>query len=113
MVRDANLGNFEHMVLLTLVRLGGRAHGMAVRRELEAVGGRSVTIGAVYATLDRLESKGLLTSIRHAPSAGQGGPTRRLFEVAPNGERALAESRAVLDRLWHGVTIDSGRKASR
>ncbi len=109
MERDATLGNFEHMVLLTMVRLGGSGHGMAVRRELESVSGRPVTIGAVYATLDRLETKGLLASARHAPSAGTGGPIRRLFEVLPEGMHALAESRAVLDRLWDGITIS--RKA--
>ena len=110
MDRDTTLGHFEHMVLLTIVRLQGKGHGMAVRRELEAVSGRAVTIGAVYATLDRLETKGLLTSDRRAPDAGTGGPVRRLFRVLPSGRRALAESRALLDRLWEGVTLTAGRK---
>ncbi|NQW03671.1 MAG: helix-turn-helix transcriptional regulator [Acidobacteria bacterium] len=105
MNQGATLGQFEHMVLLTIIRLDGKGHGMAVRRELEAVSGRSVTIGAVYATLDRLEAKGLLTSERRAPDAGAGGPVRRLFRAIPAGRQALTDSRALLDRLWEGVTL--------
>lgn len=109
MPTDIQLGQFEHMVLVTLMRLGGHGHGMAVRRELEAVSGRVVTIGAVYATLDRLETKRLLTSERSQPEEGAGGPIRRRFSVSPAGKRALANARAVLDRLWAGVRVPAGK----
>jgi PadR family transcriptional regulator PadR len=74
---------------------------MHVRREIERVTGRELAIGAVYATLDRLEAKGLLTSSRvHAD-----GPSRRLFAVSPLGARALADTRAMRERLWQGVDL--------
>ena len=95
------LGVFEEQVLLAVVRTQRDAYGMNVRREIEAVTERDVAIGAVYATLDRLEAKGLLASSRsHA-----GGPSRRLFAVSAAGARALAETRAMRDRLWQGVDI--------
>ena len=75
---------------------------MAVRREIEDVTGRDVSIGAVYATLDRLEAKGLLTSDR---ATGTG--SRRVFAVTRTGIAALAETRGMRRRLWHGVDLDA------
>ena len=98
---DAPLGTFEEQVLLAVVRTGGDAYGMRVRHELERVTGRDVTIGAVYATLDRLEAKHLVLSRR----ASIDGLSRRLFALAPRGARALADTRAMRDRLWHGVDL--------
>jgi PadR family transcriptional regulator, regulatory protein PadR len=72
-----------------------------VRRELERVTGREVTIGAVYATLDRLEAKRLVRSIR----AGAGGSSRRVFAVTRRGVEALAVTRAIRERLWKGVDL--------
>jgi PadR family transcriptional regulator PadR len=101
MTDDAPLGVFEEQVLLAVVRTQRDAYGMNVRREIEAVTERDVAIGAVYATLDRLEAKGLLASSRsHA-----GAPSRRLFAVSAAGARALAETRAMRDRLWQGVDL--------
>jgi PadR family transcriptional regulator PadR len=104
---DAPLGTFEEQVLLAVVRTGrapdgGGAYGMAVRRELEAVTGREVAIGAVYATLDRLEAKGLVASERGDAGAGS---SRRLFAVTPRGAHALADSREMRERLWRGVDL--------
>lgn len=102
------LGEFEHLVLLAVLRLGNEGYGMEVRRELESSAGRSVTIGAVYATLDRLDRKGLLSSTRTDPEPGSGGRPRRVFRVEPAGRRALAESRALIDRMWRGVDVAGG-----
>lgn len=100
MTDDAPLGTFEEQILLAVVRAGDDAYGMAVRREIAATTGREVAIGAVYATLDRLEAKGLASSWRN-----DDGPQRRLFAVTPRGARALATSRAMRDRLWQGVDL--------
>ena len=94
------LGSFEELVLLGVLRTDPEAYGMAVRRELETVGDREVAIGAVYATLDRLEAKGLVDSTR-----GRDAAARRLFTVTPAGLRALAETRAARDRVWRGVDL--------
>ena len=100
MADDAQLGSFEEQVLLGVLRTGSDAYGMAVRREIERVTERDVAIGAVYATLDRLEAKGLVSSART-----RDGASRRVFLVTGAGGRALAETRVVRDRLWRGVDL--------
>jgi PadR family transcriptional regulator, regulatory protein PadR len=97
----APLGVLEEQVVVAVLRTGDDAYGMSVRREIERITGRELAIGAVYATLDRLEAKGLLASRRvHAD-----GPSRRLFAVSKVGARALADTRAMRERLWHGVDL--------
>jgi PadR family transcriptional regulator PadR len=98
---DAPLGTFEEQVVLAVLRTGADAYGMAVRREIEGVTGRDLAIGAVYATLDRLEAKGLVVSSR----ADEGERSRRIFAVTARGARALADSRAMRERLWSGVDL--------
>jgi PadR family transcriptional regulator, regulatory protein PadR len=95
------LGVLEEQVLVAVVRTREEAYGMEVRREIERVTGRDLAIGAVYATLDRLEAKGLLRSRRTFGN----GPSRRLFELSRAGARALAETRAMRERLWAGVDL--------
>jgi PadR family transcriptional regulator PadR len=99
------LGSLEEQVMLAVVRTGAHAYGMHVRRELEAVTERDVTIGSVYATLDRLEAKGLVTSMRAA--AESDAPSRRVFAVTPFGARSLSLTRSMRDRLWSGVKLQS------
>jgi PadR family transcriptional regulator PadR len=96
------LGSLEEQVMLAVVRTGAEAYGMSVRRELEMVTGRDVTIGSVYATLDRLEAKGLVVSSR--TPAGD-AVSRRIFAVTPSGARALASTRVTRERLWSGVRL--------
>ena len=97
----APLGVLEEQVLVAVLFTRDEAYGMHVRREIERVTDHDVAIGAVYATLDRLEAKGLLASSRvHAD-----GPSRRLFAMTPEGARALADTRAMRERLWQGVDV--------
>jgi len=96
------LGSFEEQVMLAIVRTAGEAYGMSVRRELERVTGRELTIGAVYATLDRLESKRLVRSTR----AEIDGSSRRVFGLTRRGAEALADTRAIRDRLWKGIDLE-------
>lgn len=97
---DSPLGTFEEQVLLAVLRTRDEAYGMSVRREIERVTDREVAIGAVYATLDRLEAKGLVDSTR---AAGDG--SRRVFTLTRRGAGALAETRAMRERLWQGVDL--------
>jgi PadR family transcriptional regulator, regulatory protein PadR len=105
---DSPLGTFEEQVMLAVLRVGSDAIGMRVRREIESVTGREIAIGAVYATLDRLEEKGYLHSRR---THGEGG-SRRVFEVTTPGARALAGTRDIREWLWQdidlGELLDSG-----
>jgi PadR family transcriptional regulator PadR len=75
---------------------------MNVRRELETVTGREITIGSVYATLDRLEAKGLVASVRRP---AQEALARCVFEVTAEGTRALTFTRRTRERLWMGVKL--------
>ena len=105
MAKGEFLGEFEQLVLLALIRLEDEAYGMNVRRELEHVTGRHIAIGAVYATLDRLEAKGLVSSARVMTAT----LSRRVFATTTAGETALADTRALRDRLWRGVSVVPGR----
>ena len=97
----APLGVLEEQIVVAVLRTRGDAYGMHVRREIEHVTGRDLAIGAVYATLDRLEAKGLLTSSRVITD----GPSRRLFAVTATGARALADTRSMRERLWEGIDL--------
>lgn len=99
---DSPLGTFEEQVMLAVVRTGSDAYAMSIRRELEDVTERSVAIGSVYVTLDRLEAKGLIASMR---AQRDDSISRRLFTVTGDGARALAQTRAMRDRLWNGVEL--------
>ncbi len=97
------LGEFEQMVLLSIVQLNDDAYGVKVREEIEARTGRDIARGALYTTLDRLEVKGLVTSASGDASAERGGRPRRYFTVAPSGMEALRASRKALLNLWTGI----------
>lgn len=98
---DAPLGVLQEQILVAVLRTGADAYGMNVRREIERVTSRQLAIGAVYSTLDRLEEKGLLLSRRRNSDEA----SRRVFEITAQGAQALAEVRAMRDRLWHGVDL--------
>ena len=101
---STNLGEFQQLVMLAVARLGpDESFGKSLQKELEEVAGRSVTVGAVYVTLVRLEEQGLLTSVT-AESIGVGRP-RRLFELSPEGWDALRTTRSSLERMWDGIEI--------
>lgn len=100
-----HLGEFEQVVLLSVFRLGDKAYGVPIREEIETRAKRKVTIGALYATLDRLEAKGYLCSWLADPTSRRGGRSKRYFKLLPDGERALADYKAMLDRMWLGVRL--------
>jgi PadR family transcriptional regulator PadR len=103
MPKGTYLGDFEQLVMLALLRLGEGAYGMTVRRELEETADRRVSLGAIYATLDRLEGKGLVTSFLGAPGNARRGRAKRFFRVRGPGVRALQASLAALDRMRKGI----------
>jgi DNA-binding PadR family transcriptional regulator len=84
-----SLGELELLLLLALVRLGHGAYGAALREEILARSGRSVSPGAIYPTLDRLEQRGLIRSRASDPVPERGGRSRRMFELRPAGMREL------------------------
>ena len=97
------LGEFEQIVLAALMRLGDNAYGMSVRREIEERTGRQAAIGAVYATLERLETKGYISSSEGDPTPERGGRAKRFFRIQADGERALRESQEAMRRMRTGL----------
>ena len=95
------LGVLEEQILVAVLRTRDDAYGMQVRREIKRVTERDLAIGAVYATLDRLEAKRLVTSRRVVSE----GASRRVFALSAGGARALADTRAMRERLWRGVDV--------
>ena len=109
MPRGDLLGTFELLVLLTLQRLGGNVHGMAVRQELEDCTRRPVAIGAVYATLDRLERKALRLVPRRSRPPERRGRARRFFQIEGAGSRAITETRGAIDATCPPEPRPAGR----
>ena len=102
------LGDFEQLVLLGVLRSGPESYGVPIWRELESRTGRRVSLGAVYKTLDRLESKGLLRSVRGQPSAERGGRSTRIYRMTAPGLRLLSSTLGALARMADGLELEPG-----
>lgn len=102
-----NLGEFEQLVLLAIVRLtgagAGDVYGVPIVDEIERRTKRSVARAAVYITLRRLEQKGLVESWMSEPTPERGGKARRCVKLTKVGLQALRESRAAIDQMWRGL----------
>jgi len=105
------LGEFEQLVLLAVLRLGDGAYAVPIRQAIEEAAARSVSRGALYTTLERLELKGLLSSRMGEPAADRGGRARRYHSVTPAGLRALRAARDAVTRLSAG--LDSALGSAR
>jgi PadR family transcriptional regulator, regulatory protein PadR len=97
------LGEFEQITLLALLRLEPDAYGVAIRREIEARADRTVLLGAVYTTLDRMERKGLVTSWIGDPTPERGGRRKKFYRLEPEGAAALDASLRAVRQLVAGV----------
>lgn len=97
------IGEFEQLVLLALVRLGGESYGVPIIEELESRTDREVSHAALYLTLRRMESKGWLSS-RTEPQAPRGGRPRRYYQIQAEGVERLRASRETLLLMWDGIT---------
>jgi PadR family transcriptional regulator len=104
MPRGDFLGSLEQIVMLAVMRLGTNAYGMTVRREIEERTGREISIGAVYATLERLEAKGYVSSFTGEPTAERGGRAKRHFEIEAAGHLALNASQNALKNMSEGLS---------
>jgi DNA-binding PadR family transcriptional regulator len=99
----STLGEFEQLVLLALVRVGDEAYGVPVHDEIASRARRSVSLAAVYKTLERLEAKGYVSSRIGEPTAERGGRRRKYFALEAPGRLALRESLAMLRRMTVGI----------
>jgi len=103
MPRPSHLGEFELLVMLTVMRLGEGAYGVPISREIEQQTGRDVAFGAVYATLERLQKKGFVCSNLGDATPERGGRAKRYFRVTATGLRTVRETKQSLIRLWRGL----------
>jgi PadR family transcriptional regulator, regulatory protein PadR len=103
MRRRDYLGQFELMVLLAVISIDEAAYGVPIARKLEAASGREVGLGSVYAALERLEEKSLVSSRMGDATPERGGRAKQYFEVTSAGHRAAHDARRTFTRLWRRV----------
>ena len=103
------LGEFEHIVLLAVLRLRDDAYGMKVRVEISQRTGRDVSIGAVYATLDRLAAKGIVRSELGEATAERGGRAKRTFSLTAEGMRAIERTQEQIRSMAAGLALPLGK----
>jgi len=105
MPKGESLGEFEHLIVLAILRLRDDAYGMRVRREISERTGRDVTIGAVYATLERLETKGLVSASVSDPTPERGGRSKRSFRITAAGIEAINRTRQEMASMTEGLVF--------
>lgn len=105
------LTDLELMILLAVLRIGRAAYAVTISREIEDTAGRSVALAVVYATLDRLEGRGLVTSTIGEPTAERGGRAKRFFRITTKGLRQVRDTQDALTALWNGVPALRGGQA--
>lgn len=106
-MKGDRLGEFEELLLLAVYALGDDTYGVPVQQHVEQAARRNVSIGAVYAGLDRLERKGFVRSLLGEATAVRGGKRKRHFAITADGRLVLRQMRAVREQLWR--TIEEGR----
>jgi PadR family transcriptional regulator PadR len=105
------LGEFELMILLAVIHLDDQAYGVPIAREIETHRGRDVSVGSVYAALERLEAKKLVSSTLADPTPERGGKAKRYFRVTKAGLRQIHETRRVLSKLWQVLPALKGERS--
>ena len=100
MANDERLGEFEELILLIVWNLGESAYSVRIQEQLEEDAGRSATLGAIYAAMDRLERKRLVRSWVGRPTAVRGGRRKRFYALTAPGRAALRRLRATRAALW-------------
>jgi PadR family transcriptional regulator, regulatory protein PadR len=108
-MKGDHLGEFEELVVLTVHGLDGDAYGVSIQQRLEEETTRRVSLGAVYAALDRLEVKGLVRSQIAAGTPVRGGRSRRLFRVTVEGLRVLEALKRIRERLYRAAATRLAR----
>lgn len=111
MARTTNLGEFEQIVLLAILRLGDEAYGVAIREEIRCRTGRSTAPGALYTTLDRLEQKGFVSSRLGDPTPERGGRAKRFYAVSAAGAAAVERAQRSYQSLLKGLRIFENKHA--
>ncbi len=102
-MKGTNLGEFEELVLLCVLILEDGAYILRIQEELKKQANRKVAMGALHATLARLEAKEYLNSELAGGSQERGGRRKRIYELTTSGKSVLAEVRQMRDQMWGQV----------
>jgi DNA-binding PadR family transcriptional regulator len=97
------LGEFEQLLLFALVRLGDNAYGVTIRREIESRTGRSVSSGAIYTAMERLEARGYVSSTTGDPTPRRGGKRKKFYRIERRGAEVLSRSYGALHEMAKGL----------
>jgi DNA-binding PadR family transcriptional regulator len=108
-MKGDHIGEFEELILLAVHSLAEEAYGVAVQQTLERETTRTVSLGAVYAALDRLEQKGLVRSAMTPGTAVRGGRSRRAFTLTREGVRILDALRHLRERFYRAARTRAAR----
>ena len=111
MTQAVNLGEFEQLILLAILRLGAQAYGVTIRAELADRAGRTIAPGALYTALERLETKGFITSRMGEPTPQRGGRAKRYVTVTAAGVQALTRALQAYQQLLDGLDLMRGAHA--
>src|SRR5579862_5804753 len=114
MAKPDSLGQFEQLVLTAILTLRDDAYGVSIQAKAQELSRpKSVSLGAVYVTLDRLEDKGLVASRLSDPTPERGGRSKRYYRLAALGERALQDSAVTAKRIWDELAEVWGKELAR
>jgi DNA-binding PadR family transcriptional regulator len=105
------LGQFEHQVLLAILRRGSESYSTDIVLELEDQLGQEVATAKVFVALQRLQGKGFLEDRKVDPGEG-GGHARRYFRLTPVAIEAMRASRQGYLSLWAGVEAELDKPGS-
>ena len=97
------LGEFEQLILFSVLQLGDDAYGVAIRETIEERTGRTVSAGAIYTALGRLEERGFVSSRTEAPRDGRPGRPRKFYRLRREGARSLKASYATIQSMAGGL----------
>ena len=114
MTDASSLGQFEQLVLTAVLSLRDNAYGVTIHERAEALAHpKTIALGAVYVTLDRLEDKKLIQSKLSDPTPERGGRSKRFYRLSEKGERALKEAAATARRMFDIIETTWGEGACR
>ena len=100
-MKETRIGDFEEVIMLIVGILNDEAYALRIAQEFKNQSGRSVSIGAVHSTLERLTRKGFVDSKVGAPTSERGGRRKRIYSITSVGQSALQSSKDLRVSLWN------------
>ncbi len=102
-MKITKIGEFEELVLMTVIVLQEEAYGVAIKKELEERLGSRLSVGSIQSALKRMEEKGFLSSRFGEASAKRGGKRKRIYSATPAGHRVLHQMKEIRSSLWNSM----------